>query len=293
MKANQDVSLIVFGEVLFDCFPDGQKVLGGAPFNVAWALQGFGCEPLLLTSVGDDSLGRGICERMTLWGMRLDGVGRSKTKRTGEVVVTFDGQEPSYEICEDRAWDLIEVGELGASVLIYHGLLALRGNDNRAALKALLGRSDARRFFDLNLRPPFDDLALAEEWIQGVDWLKLNLDELGVLLGETRIQLECCDLAVKSIMSRWSISNVLITGGATGARIFSEDSSVSCMPAPSVDKFVDAVGAGDGFSASLIRSILAGENLSHAIKLAGGFAAKICSLRGATSDERDFYQVGV
>ena len=33
-------SPVVFGEVLFDCFPDGSAVLGGAPFNVAWHLHG-------------------------------------------------------------------------------------------------------------------------------------------------------------------------------------------------------------------------------------------------------------
>ena len=34
--------LCLFGEVLFDHFPDGKRVLGGAPFNVAWHLQAFG-----------------------------------------------------------------------------------------------------------------------------------------------------------------------------------------------------------------------------------------------------------
>ena len=33
--------ILVFGEVLFDDFGDN-VVLGGAPFNVAWHLQGFG-----------------------------------------------------------------------------------------------------------------------------------------------------------------------------------------------------------------------------------------------------------
>ncbi|MCG2635366.1 MAG: carbohydrate kinase, partial [Gammaproteobacteria bacterium] len=28
--------LYIYGEVLFDHFPDGSRVLGGAPFNVAW-----------------------------------------------------------------------------------------------------------------------------------------------------------------------------------------------------------------------------------------------------------------
>jgi len=30
---------VIFGEVLFDNFKDGQSVLGGAPFNVAWNLK--------------------------------------------------------------------------------------------------------------------------------------------------------------------------------------------------------------------------------------------------------------
>ncbi|MGD9171680.1 MAG: carbohydrate kinase, partial [Candidatus Thiodiazotropha sp.] len=35
-------AIAIFGEVLFDCFPTGEQVLGGAPFNVAWHLQAFG-----------------------------------------------------------------------------------------------------------------------------------------------------------------------------------------------------------------------------------------------------------
>ncbi|MDA1342582.1 MAG: carbohydrate kinase, partial [Proteobacteria bacterium] len=41
----QNNAITVFGEVLFDHFPDGTKVLGGAPFNVAWHLQVFGQQP--------------------------------------------------------------------------------------------------------------------------------------------------------------------------------------------------------------------------------------------------------
>ncbi|MBA1332725.1 carbohydrate kinase, partial [Candidatus Endoriftia persephone str. Guaymas] len=48
---------IIFGEVLFDCFEDGSRVLGGAPFNVAWHLQALGAAPLFISRVGDDSLG--------------------------------------------------------------------------------------------------------------------------------------------------------------------------------------------------------------------------------------------
>ena len=60
---------VIYGEVLYDRFPDGRSVLGGAPFNVAWHLQGFGLSPLMLTAVGNDQPGLQIRERMQQWGM--------------------------------------------------------------------------------------------------------------------------------------------------------------------------------------------------------------------------------
>lgn len=53
MSSNQ--SLCIFGEVLFDHFPDGNQVLGGAPFNVAWHLQAFGQSPCMVSRVGNDA----------------------------------------------------------------------------------------------------------------------------------------------------------------------------------------------------------------------------------------------
>ena len=58
----------VFGEVLFDCFPDGRRVLGGAPFNVAWNLQAFGLAPQFISRIGDDADGKEIHALMTDWG---------------------------------------------------------------------------------------------------------------------------------------------------------------------------------------------------------------------------------
>ena len=45
---------LIVGEVLFDVFPDGSRVLGGAPFNVAWNLCALGADPLLISRVGTD-----------------------------------------------------------------------------------------------------------------------------------------------------------------------------------------------------------------------------------------------
>ena len=48
---------LIYGEILFDIFPGDKKVLGGAPFNVAWHLQGFGLAPLFMSRIGEDAEG--------------------------------------------------------------------------------------------------------------------------------------------------------------------------------------------------------------------------------------------
>ena len=49
---------VIIGEVLFDRFPNNVLVLGGAPFNVAWHLHGFGASPLFVSRIGDDEAGK-------------------------------------------------------------------------------------------------------------------------------------------------------------------------------------------------------------------------------------------
>ena len=74
----------VFGEVLFDHFPDGSKVLGGAPFNVAWHLQAFGLSPRFISRVGDDEDGEQIKSAMQAWGMSLSGLQTDRKLPTGD-----------------------------------------------------------------------------------------------------------------------------------------------------------------------------------------------------------------
>ena len=38
---------MIYGELLFDIYPTGEEVLGGAAFNVAWHFEGFGCGSII------------------------------------------------------------------------------------------------------------------------------------------------------------------------------------------------------------------------------------------------------
>ena len=177
---------LIFGEVLFDHFPDDETVLGGAPFNVAWHLQAFGAKPMMITRIGDDPQGQRIVDAMHAWGMDDAGVQHDATRHTGRVDVDLSQGEPRYDIRTDAAFDAIaaeELPPLGAASLLYHGTLALRDDTCRTALDTLKQFSGAPVFLDVNLRSPWWNKAQVLELVSRARWVKLNAEELDLLAG--------------------------------------------------------------------------------------------------------------
>ncbi len=266
-------------------------MLGGAPFNVAWALQAFGLEPLFISAVGKDDPGHAIMERMLDWGMARGGLHVDAAHTTGEVQVELVDNEPRYDICSPRAWDAIPDPSICVSGLIYHGSLALRSRMNQVTLRTILERSPAGRFYDVNLRPPHTPFELVKTWMTGAEWVKLNLDELREVLREPKLVFGDHDDAVDELRERYSIRNVLLTAGSDGAAIRGLYGSGLLQPAPRVEQFADTVGAGDSFTAVTLYGILSGWTADEIVDRAGKFAAKVCGLNGATSESREFYQI--
>lgn len=290
-KSTQESPLVIFGEVLYDCFPDGRQILGGAPFNVAWGLQGFGHRPLLISSVGADKDGDDIRSRSKHWGLRIDQLHRNSQHATGIVDIQIVDDEPKYDISMPRAWDYIPDDGIKATEMLYHGSLALLSEHSLESFRAIAQRSVGKRFFDINLRPPYDSMPLVREWMQGADWVKLNADELRVMLNDDTVEFTKAVTKAHAFRKQNKIANILLTGGSEGAQIIGEVGEFIITPAPTPDPFVDTVGAGDAFTAYTIHGILNGMAVDEILRKASGFAAKVCGLQGATTESTHFYQI--
>jgi fructokinase len=279
---------VLFGEVLFDHFPDGSLVLGGAPFNVAWHLQAFGAAPLLISRVGRDPLGERIRTAMGGWGMDEQGLQLDQPHPTGTVEVRIRDGEPSFDILPERAYDFIDANALPplqGSALVYHGSLALRGACNRRALEQILRACAAPVFLDVNLRPPWWDAELLQSLLERARWVKLNEAELGLLApaGPDVEQRAAALLEVHGLA--W----VLVTLGAAGALAIDGQGRVHrAAPAPAL-RVMDTVGAGDAFAAVTLLGLLRGWDLATVLARAQAFAGGVVEIRGATPQVRDFY----
>lgn len=280
--------VLVFGEVLFDCFPTGERVLGGAPFNVAWHLQALGDAPLLISRVGEDAAGAEVLRAMAGWGMDAAAVQRDPEQQTGAVQVRLEDGEPSYEITAPVAYDFIDAGAVPVCAephILYHGSLALRSPASSAALDALAAQPGCAIFFDVNLRAPWWDLGVVESGLHRARWAKMNIDELRALGFDD----EQVETAMRRLQVRFGVAQVLLTLGPDGAAVCSEAGEVTMIPPAPLAQRVDPVGAGDALSAVYLHGMRRDWAAVEAVEKAQQFAARIIGQRGATPTALSFY----
>ena len=286
---NKKTHPLIFGEILFDRFPDGSEVLGGAPFNVAWNLRGLGFEPLLISAVGEDPLGRRVLDAMESWGMDRTGVQLSATHETGTVNVSLEGGEPSFEIVADCAWDKLLVDRLPVPReigLVYHGTLALRERETRNVLEELLRRVHAPILVDVNLRPPWWDREQVLSSLTNARTIKMNETELHTLVPHE----PTLEARAQELFERYRPDLLCVTRGAAGAMALAATGASSVAPPDSEISVVDTVGAGDAFAAVLIAGYLSRWSMDETLSRAQDLASEVVGLRGAVSEDTDFYR---
>jgi len=277
---------LIVGETLFDCFADGE-VAGGAPFNVAWHLQGFGCPPFLLSRVGNDRRGRTLRRLMEDWGLSTAGLQVDATRPTGTVRVELRGGEPSYVIETGQAYDFIEPpgADVTGFALLYHGTLALRHSVSRRTVEGLIRQNRCPVFVDLNLRSPWWRAEELPAVLHAATYVKLNRHELRQLVGDDT------DLPRQSELlgRQYGLDLLCITDGANGASLWCGDGSWHTVRPAGDTPVVDTVGAGDAFTAVLLLGLLRHWPLPVTLRRAQDFASAIVGHRGATVHEPDFY----
>ena len=276
----------IFGEVLFDQFPDGRRVLGGAPFNVAWHLQAFGEAPVFISRVGADEDGANILGGMQKWGMDVVGMQTDEKLPSGRVQVNIIGNEPQYDIVHPVAWDAIELPQSIPDIkLLYHGSLALRDDISRRACRRLRDLSPSLIFVDVNLRSPWWDREQVLEGIYDADWVKLNRAELDQLIpGTQQIRLRA-----EVLLEKFGLQGLLITNGSHGAELLTNTGEyLATRPARDI-LIKDTVGAGDAMASVMLLGILRGWPLAQALERAQEFASAMVGQRGATVQDISFY----
>jgi fructokinase len=287
--------VICFGEIVWDLLPHG-RFLGGAPLNVAYHLARLGARPVLASAVGRDALGDAALTAIEEAGVDGRAVARHAVWPTGTAEVQLDaGGQARFRLPRLVAWDEISVEALVGGpppAAIVFGTLALRGPGNRAALGRLLDAFPrAWVVCDLNLRPPFDELAPLEPLLRRAALLKLNADEARRLAGVGPEADRWVEISAR-LGGLYPGAAVCITLGGDGAglRAGPKWHQVTTVPV----EVRDTVGAGDAFTAALVAGRLragGAPNWARHLRSACALGGFVASRDGAQPDYAGFKAV--
>jgi len=277
------ISVVCFGEILWDILPQVKRP-GGAPMNVAYHLQKLGVESKIISRVGQDELGAGLLDFLGSKGLDTQTVQLDDLHDTSAVIASInEAHEVSYEIVYPVAWDFIAWSRdyetlISDSRALVFGSLASR---NEVAADTLLKMIEFANYkvFDVNLRAPHYTFEVIDRLLHHTDLLKLNAAEIEMICGWYDANLLVEAEQVTFLFEHFTIKEILITKGASGASYYDRQHSYNSSSFKVVVN--DTIGSGDSFLAAFLAQRLSAVQPQKALNYAVGMGAFITSQSGA------------
>ncbi len=283
-------ALLCFGEALTDMIiqPDGRWLSrpGGAPWNVARILAGWGLPAAFAGAISRDCFGDALLAASHEAG--LDWRYLQQVDASPLLAIVHRTQPPKYFFVGDRSADLyFDAANLpqgwpqAARWALFGGISLARPPlaGHLLAQARLLKAAGARIAYDPNFRVAmdagYDDML--RQMVALADVVKVSDEDL---TGLFRHHDQAAALAT---LRQWNPQAwVLYTRGAAGAQLYMDDAVWQLAP-PAV-AVVDTVGAGDASMAGLLASLWQAPQATPAQHLAAAVASgsAACCVAGAT-----------
>ena len=273
--------VVCFGEVLWDCFPEGRKI-GGAPLNVALGLKHHALEVEMISAVGEDALGDELIAFLA--SQQLASHIQRNAYPTGTVQVSLDTQGVAqYTITGPVAWDVIEAGPKQLEVLAHaqalvYGSLAAREEQSFQSLLGIIAAA-AFKIFDVNLRPPHYSIARLKQLMVSADLIKFNEEEILEISAALESNSTSLKTNMEFIAAHTQTPTICVTRGGEGAIVLHNNTWYTHGGYPIT--VADTVGAGDAFLAAFVAGFLQTNTLQQILDHACAMGALVASKEGA------------
>lgn len=271
------------------------KKAGGAPANVAAAINRSGGNAKLAAKVGDDPFGDFLLHTLDSEGIECAGVTRSTTPTTLAFVGLQDDGERDFTFCRgadgELRWQDIPSAFLDDVGIVHFGAATgLLDGELYVTCQRLLYEAKRRGLlvsFDPNYRDglwgrdPHEFITRCAPWFQQADIVKVSEEELHFISGMKTLTEGC----------RWlhdaGVSHVTVTCGRRGTWVSHRAGMHQLVPSVPVDA-IDSTGAGDAFIGALLAQVTrAGcrlddwSSLLNAVRWANICGALTCTRFGA------------
>lgn len=278
------------GNLLFEANP------GGAPCNVLAMLQKLHKRTAFIGRVGNDFLGKLLCETVKKNGIDVENLTfDDEVNTTLAFVHNHPDGDREFSFYRNPGADMmireedIRQESITAARIFHCGTLSMTHEEvRRATYKAIrIAKENGVLFsFDPNLRPPLwkTEEEAREQIAYGLrycDILKISDDEILFMTGEEDIEEAVCKLKTLT-----DAKLICVTMGKEGSYAFYKQYSVF-VPGVRVENAVDTTGAGDTFMGCILNYVLehgmelTAEDLTRMLRFANLAASRIVTRKGA------------
>lgn len=268
--------------------PQFERKAGGAELNFAIGCARLGVKPGWISKLGKDDFGRYILsfargEGVDVTHVELvDGYATSVYFRE----VLSDGSSKSFYYRQNSPTEALTEADFesayfdGTKVLHITGVFPSIHRHNQEMVRyavKLAKKHGLLISFDPNIRLKMWTMEEAKAFIASI------LPDVDILLtGEEEAEMLLGKMAVHDYIAafhQYGVKQVVIKRGAEGA-IGSDQQAIFDVPAVKPRAVVDTVGAGDGFDAGFISSLLKGQSFEQALNVANAVGSIVVSVKG-------------
>lgn len=275
---------LVFGDVETIRYPDGEEIIDGQAFGIAWHLQGFARPPLLISRIGDDTAGNNAVRAMEKWELRTDGIQRGVDQPTDYAKIHRGHDSPTYSAPSEQSWGRISAREASRKAstidcaLIAHGARCLRSASNRRALDRLIEDTEAPIYFDATNDIFLLDKYEFERCLDRSRWITVrqrDLPAIGAMLSIAPGEPE--EIAMR-LSETYDITAIFAVSDSGGAFTVNESKKCHWVEPTRELHVVDRTGVEEAVTAVAIYGLLAGWHVSTILRRAQGFSELIAAL---------------
>ncbi|WP_449355179.1 sugar kinase [Virgibacillus natechei] len=294
------MDVITLGETmaLFDPSTNGRiryvdqfhKRIGGAESNLAIGLKRLGHDVGWISKLGNEELGHYV-----LSFIRGEGVDTSRVLMSDEALTglyikekLYEGQSNVYYYRKYSAASRLSKFDIDweymkqAKVIHLTGITPFLSEECQELVSEIFQFSKKHHIlisFDPNIRTKlWSDPETAKKRLLNLseqsDLLIAGCDEIELLLGMDDVEANIQHFLDKGVL------RVILKDGANGIYYGSKDERFGFCPSVKVTRVVDPVGAGDGFAAGVLSSLLEEKSLRIAVELGAVIGAIMVSTNG-------------
>lgn len=262
-------------------------VPGGAA-NCAMNLAALGARVSLVAAVGADEAGKELCAKLGAAGVDVSGVIVSEKIQTTTKVRILAGQSHSNRqqvIRIDYEGNRVDDDELRGSII--------------NALKRVTSSADAIVISDYNYgvtnphtialireltnKPVLVDSRFRLSEFKDFTAATPNEDEVEHLISDSITSTEQLELAAKTLKEQLNHEALLVTRGAHGMMLLTDDAPPLHIPAVGSQQSIDVTGAGDTVIAIFALAVASGASFADAARLANYAGGLVVMKRGTAS----------